>query len=95
MLPSLIQNVIIPNEEYKCDYFVQFHKLERERSGRSGAGGILNVEDIYLLKDEVEKRGSRIAFVHTTEEEFTQKYKAFLNKIHTTDDPEGNTLYYS
>jgi len=44
VLPSLIQNVIIPNEEYKCDYFVQFHKLERERSGRSGAGGILNVE---------------------------------------------------
>jgi len=94
VLPSLIQNVVIPNEEYRCDYFAQYHKLEHEDAGRSGAGGTLNVEDIYLLRDEVEKRGSRIEYVHTTDAVFMEKYRALLDKINNTNDPKGKPLYF-
>ena len=49
VLPSLEKNVIRPNAKYGCDYFVHFYKQASEGSGRSGRGGTINPDDIFLL----------------------------------------------
>jgi len=94
VLPSIIENVIIPNEEYECDYFVHFHQLDHEAAGRSGSGGTLNVEEIYLLKEEVEKSGSQIQFSSTSDSDFFEQYGSLLEKIDNTNDENGHPLYF-
>jgi len=94
VLPSLIQNVIVPNQEHRCDYFVHYHLLDHEETGRSGAGGALNVQEIHLLKHEVEKRGSRIQFSHTLDADFWEQYQPLLDKINDTQDGNGKPLYF-
>jgi len=94
VLPSLVKNVIEPNREYKCDYFVHYHKLEQEGGGRSGRGGHLEVEEIHLLEEEVRKRGSTIRFAFTLDSEFWTKYRPMLDKIDTVNDKKGRPLYF-
>ncbi len=53
VLPSLEKNVIGPNVKYGCDYFVHYYKQESEASGRSGMGGVIRSEDIFLLEASV------------------------------------------
>jgi len=94
VLPSIVKNVIIPNEKYRCDFFVHYHKLDREVSGRSGSGGELHVQDILLLKEEVENRGSSIQFSHTVDADFWHQYSPLLDKINNTYDEDGHPLYF-
>jgi hypothetical protein len=99
VLPSLVRNVLKPNAAYNCDYFVHFYYLKEEAAGRSGHGGAINPEAVYLLKDEVLKlqKGGRIPtvkFTVTQEADFWKQYQPLLDKIHDTKDENGKYLYF-
>ena len=109
VLPSLVQNVIRPNAQYECDYFVHFYELDQEAGGRSGGGGTLNVKEIYQLEQAVhnehekmqqfQQAGRRktkplVEFTFDKEEDFWTRYKSLLDKIHDTKDDKGKPLYF-
>ena len=102
VLPSIVKNVIVPNAKHGCDYFVHFYALEHEMGGRSGLGGALYPDQIYLLEREVKKQQTQqnahtkpvVQFVVEQEEEFWKKYTALLDKINHTKDEKTNKLLY-
>ena len=53
VLPSLEKNVLRPNARYGCDYFVHYYRQDSEAAGRSGRGGSIRADDIFLLEDSV------------------------------------------
>jgi hypothetical protein len=88
VLPTLIKNVIIPNIHYDCDYFVHFYNVTYEPPSRSGKGGPIMPEDIYLLREAVHKIASRagrrrphVAFALDTNERFERTHDTLLQKI--------------
>jgi len=46
VLPSLVQNVLIPNAAYHCDYYIHYHYLEQDNAVRDGRGGRINPNEI-------------------------------------------------
>jgi hypothetical protein len=103
VLPSVEENIIRPNQQYNCDYFVHYYHQTTENSGRSGSGGIINPEAIYSLKTVIEKhtnamkqthKQSRIEFTYDTEADFWTKYTPLIEKIRTSKDDNGKYLYF-
>ena len=102
VLPSLVQNVIEPNIRYNCDYFVHFHNRGFEQAGRSGAGGVINASEIYLLKEKVEAVARNVSmpalptvqFTFDTEESFWTTYRDLMKKLRETKDKKGTLLYF-
>lgn len=62
MLPSIVRNVIIPNVRYGCDYYVHYYHVEKEDAGRSGRGGTIHPDDVYLLLEAIEEAYSFFFF---------------------------------
>ena len=102
VLPSLVRNVIEPNAKYNCDYFVHFHDLGFEPAGRSGAGGVVNASEIYLLQEKVEEVARNasmsvlptVKFTSDTEENFWNIYRDLMKKLRETKDEKGKLLYF-
>jgi hypothetical protein len=108
VLPSIEENVIRPNQQYNCDYFVHFYHQTTENSGRSGSGGDINPDAIYSLKTVIEKHHSigstksdmirpsspLVEFTFETEEDFWKKYTPLIQKIRSTKDMNGKYYYY-
>jgi len=102
VLPSIEKNVIKPNAAYRCDYFIEYFNLTEEVAGRSSAGGHINPDEIFLLKQAVLKastdsssqREQTVAFVSDTEEDFLKQYTPLLDKIRTVKDSDGHFLYF-
>jgi hypothetical protein len=55
VLPSIIRNVMIPNLKYGCDYYMHYYQVDREGSSRSGHGGTIDADDVFLLKGAMEQ----------------------------------------
>ena len=51
VLPSLVVNVMEVNKKYFCDYYVHAYNTTHEPKSRSGNGGPINAEDVFLLRD--------------------------------------------
>lgn len=49
VLPSIIQNVLIPNRNNRCDIYLHYYHLDSEGKGRSGEGGVLDTDQVWLL----------------------------------------------
>jgi hypothetical protein len=109
VLPSMITNVIKPNRDYHCDYFVHYYNVTSEAPGRSGAGGDIDPNEILLLEQAVaavydvngtssssSSSPSRIVvrFISDSDNDFQAKYGEFLNMVHTTQDSQGRLLYF-
>lgn len=102
VLPSIIQNIIIPNSIYQCDYYIHYYYQREEIAGRSGLGGVINPNDILLLKDSILNITTEmsdyvpiIQFMNHTEDEFWSINKDTINTIRNTKDDSGkNYLYY-
>ncbi|GAX23109.1 hypothetical protein FisN_25Lh052 [Fistulifera solaris] len=86
-LPSLRKNVLPYNKD--CHIYVHFYQKEREAAGRSGRGGDIHSDEIYQLKQYVEK----VHFLEESEAQFLKKRGDMLRKIRTTTDDNGNLLY--
>ena len=99
VLPSLIQNVILPNAAHNCDYFVHYYQLETEAPGRSGSGGAIHPEQVlqleqHVLKHAVRARTPIIKFAVTNEADFWEQYQDLLDKIQHTKDADGKLPLY-
>ena len=55
VLPSIIKNVLIPNLSSRCDIFLHFYDIKTEEKSRSGFGGTIDANEVYLLKDSVDR----------------------------------------
>jgi hypothetical protein len=53
VLPSIIQNSLIPNKHHRCDIFVHFYVVKSEKLGRSGSGGTIDPMAVFKLQDAV------------------------------------------
>ena len=100
VLPSIIANVIIPNIHYDCDYFVQFFNVTFEPPSRSGRGGFIETEDVYLLRDAVHTAAIQagrppphVGFVVDTLEEFEQRHSSLVEKIRRNETGEKNPFH--
>ena len=88
VLPSMIKNIITPNIQYDCDYFVHYYNVTYEPPSRSGNGGPIMPEDVYLLREAVHTIASRagrkpphVGFMLDTEEMFERTHADMLRKI--------------
>jgi hypothetical protein len=101
VLPSLVENVIIPNAEYECDYFVHYYEVTTEAAGRSGGGGTINPEEVKLLREKVlkvakdrNKRIPHVGFVSDKEETFWARYGELIERIRNEKDDQNRYLYF-
>jgi hypothetical protein len=88
VLPTMIKNVIIPNIQYDCDYFVHFYNVTYEPPSRSGKGGPIMPEDVYLLREAVHRIAvgagrqlPHVGFMLDKEENFERKHADLLRKV--------------
>lgn len=108
VLPSLEKNVIRINSKYNCDYYVHFYSIEKEDSGRSGRGGTIHSDDIFLMNNSVNQIYSEehdddtndviVKFVSDTNASFWKKRSKDIKKYTTTKEKDGksgnNYLYF-
>jgi len=96
VLPSLSKNVLEPTSRHNCDYFVHYYNLTKEGVSRAGTGGTIDPHEVLLLENEVHKLtpSSHVQFEFTEEADFWSQYQSLLEKIDTTNDPEGRPLYF-
>eukprot|EP00934_Nitzschia_sp_Nitz4_P000664 Nitzschia sp. Nitz4//scaffold109_size72162//45964//48252//NITZ4_005851-RA/size72162-processed-gene-0.32-mRNA-1//-1//CDS//3329532778//664//frame0 len=108
VLPSLIQNVLIPNARHNCDVFVHFYKQYDEKAGRKNSGGSIDPDQVFSLKEAVldvqakhgppqdarTHRVPTVMFTLDTEEDFWKKHKANVDKFLETRNKDGNLRYY-
>ena len=56
VLPSIIENVFVPNIDHDCDYFLHYHAVEFEGENRMNEkGGEIHGEDVYLLPEALRR----------------------------------------
>ena len=52
VLPSIAENVFVPNAGHGCDYYLHYHDIDREGTNRvDEAGGPIRGDDVRLLED--------------------------------------------
>lgn len=103
-LPSVVENILIPNALLDCDVFVYYHHLTSEEAGRSGDGGSLNPNEVLLLEEAMRQVGARaygpvyspiIRFGHYTDFDFLSTYSTFLNRTRMErDQSDPNHLLF-
>lgn len=102
VLPSLIQNVLIPNAAHNCDYFVHYFNLTEEAAGRSGKGGQLDPSEILSLEQHVHRQAVKakhqrpptVMFHADQEADFWTQHHDLIEKTRTIKDNNGNYLYF-
>jgi len=103
-LPSVVENILIPNALFDCDVFVYYHHLTSEEAGRSGDGGSLNPNEVLLLEEAMRQVGKRvhgpayspiIRFGNYTDFDFLSTYSTFLNRTRMErDQSDPNHLLF-
>lgn len=107
-LPSVIENILIPNAPYNCHVFVNYHALHHENATtHAGTGGAIDPDEILLLRESMRQVGVRvngnddyqpnIRFCSFTEDEFAvSKYgSTFRNLTRHVKDEAGNPLFFA
>ncbi len=109
VLPSITQNLLIPNARHNCDVYVHFFNRMEEGTGRKNRGGKLDPQQIYLLEKAVRDvqtqhgppqdarthRETTVAFSHDFEEDFWRKRGDIVAKFQNTTKPEdGKPMYF-
>lgn len=90
VLPSIRQNILSHNPH--CHVYVHFYQQSTEAAGRSGQGGILRPDEIYLLQ----QYSSTVSHIQAEPETlFWTQYETLLQRIQHTMQPEtGRPLYF-
>jgi hypothetical protein len=87
VLPSLVENVLKPNMHYGCDYFVHFFNKTTEASSRSGKGGYIDANEVFLLqgalKNAIKNKQTPpcIKIISDTDEDFFRDRQATIYQI--------------
>jgi hypothetical protein len=94
VLPSILQNVIEPNDQ--CDVYAHSIIRTEEAPGRSGEGGTIDPNSMNLLKERVYELlgNARNVVVETdSEENFWQTQQRTILKYETTTNANGKLVY--
>jgi hypothetical protein len=103
VLPSIVQNVLIPNKENHCDIYLHYYNdlVEEKADGRSGNGGTIDPKQVLKLQQQVQHVYSNstippphVSFTMDTSETFISKRGNILKKYKTKLGPDGNYTYY-
>lgn len=99
VLPSIIHNVLLPNKPYKCDVYAHAHVIAQEAPGRSGLGGPIDVNAIYLLNTSIHQvyhndSVPRVAIATDTEQDFWRERGATIKTFRTTKSNVTHKLLY-
>jgi hypothetical protein len=109
VLPSIIQNILIPNARHNCDVFVHFYQQESEPEGRKNRGGVVDPTQVYQLQQAVtdvqEQYGplSKVArtvrkplvvFTYDTNATFWESKGALIETYQTLKDSKGRPIYF-
>jgi hypothetical protein len=75
------------NKQYGCDYYVHAYNKTSEPSGRSGKGGPIHAEDIFLLEDELQ-----MVYHHSTTDGSTSdsNNSNVIPKLHVVFDTDDD-----
>jgi hypothetical protein len=97
VLPSIVQNVLKPNQKStnRCDIYLHYYKIDSEGKSRSSVGGTL-IEQLYN-QDSNEKHQHNtvhLSIVSDNEASFQQQRGQQLQKYMTAKGPDGKPLYY-
>lgn len=91
VLPSIVKNVLEPNNH--CDVYAHAIVREEEEAGRSGKGGTIDPNALYLLQQKV-NNDNHVAIATDTEDDFWKLHNATLTKYRNTKAKNGELLYY-
>jgi len=107
VLPSIIENIIVPNMENNCDYYLHYHNVAFEGENRGGEpGGPIYGNDVFLLEDAIREIydhngiGStgnnipHISITNSTVQEFEQARGRLMHSYETALDESGRYLYF-
>ena len=104
VLPSIIENVILPNIDNNCDYYLHYHAVISEKESRRDAGGTIQGNNVFLLEDAVRQIYQRdkgtgkiiphVSITNSTMEEYEQARNQTMHRYETTLDEDGNYLYF-
>jgi GTPase SAR1 family protein len=100
VLPSVIRNVIGPNLEHECDYFLHYYRITREGKSTTTKGGTIYPDDVFLLEPAVHNAAAKagqvaphVGFRHETEENFQEIHRDLNNKIKDRSMGKKNNKY--
>lgn len=109
VLPSFLENVVKPNLKYQCDYFMHFYNDKIEGRSRSGYGGTIHPDDVWLLPQAIhdttnnrtaesspasEKHLPIVSIVNDTNATFWETRYDELMKFRNTKNQDGNFTYF-
>mmetsp|Transcript_25395 Transcript_25395/g.54160 ORF Transcript_25395/g.54160 Transcript_25395/m.54160 type:complete len:520 (+) Transcript_25395:48-1607(+) len=102
VLPSIIENIIVPNLDNNCDYYLHYHAVASEGQNRAGeSGGTINGNDVFLLEDAIRrttagtgKGAPRISITNSTIEDFEKARGKVMILYETARDENGEYLYF-
>ena len=105
VLPSIINNVLIPNLEYGCDIFAHYYDIQYEEKGRASKGGVIDTESIAHLKEKVEEIYNKeeysfvrpipnIVVVSDTDETFWASRGEQITNYRHAKAEDGNFKYF-
>lgn len=55
VLPSIVRNVLLPNLENRCDIYLHYFRVDSEEGGRSGVGGVIDPDEVWLLQNATDR----------------------------------------
>ena len=109
VLPSIVQNILVPNARHNCDIFVHYYNQTEEASGRMNSGGTINPGDILLLANATravsqlyhhhhhygnDHRIPHVSFAVDTDAQFKEKRAIELAHFQNTLDANGTQVYF-
>ena len=107
VLPSIIENIILPNMDNNCDYYLHFFAITSEGENRAGeAGGTIHGNDVFLLEDAIRNIYERetvgrtgkgiphVSITNSTLDEFEQSRGQLLHSYEKTRGKNGKYLYF-
>jgi hypothetical protein len=105
VLPSIVQNVLIPNNANRCDFYLHYYDIKTEGKSRSGVGGTLDTEQVWLLQDAVDRIYNNVndtaaqpkvhlSIVKDTNESFWEQHHERVHRYMNEKGEDGKLLYY-
>ena len=98
VLPSIRQNVLIPNRDNHCDFFMHYYNVSSEAKSRivNGGGNIDTSRVPTLLTEAVHQVDpeAHVSMISDTDESFWKARKEQLDKYRTVKAADGKYLYY-
>jgi len=100
-LPSIVQNILLPNANYKCDIVVHYYKINHDAPGRFNRGGSIDPDAVNALIGATKVIAAHVGISPPsviikgeTKAEFLIKHGDLVKHFQTALDPVSGNLKY-